>query len=75
MKKFYPLITLAVLLVLPLLGFSTYVMHIFILLLMIHVKSKIYSLFKMILFRAITFTENHPNKSGFMYSITVNVKI
>ncbi|WP_303852167.1 branched-chain amino acid ABC transporter permease [Seleniivibrio woodruffii] len=34
MKKFYPLITLAVLLVLPLLGFSTYVMHIFILLLM-----------------------------------------
>jgi len=34
MKKYYPFITLAVLLVLPLLGFSTYVMHILILLLM-----------------------------------------
>jgi branched-chain amino acid transport system permease protein len=34
MKKYYPFITLGVLLVLPLLGFSTYVMHIFILLLM-----------------------------------------
>ncbi|MGE4267883.1 MAG: branched-chain amino acid ABC transporter permease [Deferribacterales bacterium] len=34
MKKYYPFITLALLLVLPLLGFSTYVMHIFILLLM-----------------------------------------
>ncbi|MCD8552482.1 branched-chain amino acid ABC transporter permease [Seleniivibrio sp.] len=34
MKKYYPFITLALLLVLPMLGFSTYVMHIFILLLM-----------------------------------------